>query len=308
MAHIPIRVSTLRGDQPIDFDAYVKINDKHVLYCRNGDSFEGVRLSRLKEKKLKKMFIIEEQETNYRNYLQRNIDMAYDASSGKPMETRAEIVQGATQAKTEEVLENAGNASVYNETKADVLRFVEFLNKESTALGHILNLENVDNSIAHHGVAVSSIAIGLAARLGIKDPKQTQMLSLGGLLHDYEHFHSGLKIGRPMGQFSPEELALYKKHPMDGLKRLQDKQHFDQQVLTIIREHEETVDGNGFPNGMKDNKIDGLALIVGSANRADRLLTFERMPRKDIPRNLMINFTGAYPLEHLKILGELLKI
>ena len=308
MAHIPVRVSTLRGDQPIDFDAYVKINEKYVLYLRKGDSFEGVRLTRLREKKLKKMFITDDQENNYRTYLQRNIEVAYDSKSGKPIETRSEIVQGATQARAEEVLEHPENAAVYNETKADVMRFVEFLNKEELALGHILNIENVDNSVAHHGVAVSSIAIGMANKLAIKDPKITQMLSLGALLHDYEHFHSGIKIGRPLADFPEAELKLYQQHPMDGVKRLQTQQHFDQQVLTIIREHEETIDGNGFPSKLIESKIDALALIVGSANRADRLMTFEHIPRKDLAKHLMLKFTGVHPLKHLQILGELLKV
>ena len=52
MDYVSIRVSTLRGDQKIDFNAYIKINEKMVLYLRRGDSFEGERLLRLKEKKL----------------------------------------------------------------------------------------------------------------------------------------------------------------------------------------------------------------------------------------------------------------
>ena len=51
---ISMRVSTLRGDLKIDFDVYVKINDKMILYIRRGDSFEGPRLKRLREKKTKK--------------------------------------------------------------------------------------------------------------------------------------------------------------------------------------------------------------------------------------------------------------
>ncbi len=39
MSHVPVRVSTLRGDQKVDFDAYIKINEKMVLYIRKGDSF-----------------------------------------------------------------------------------------------------------------------------------------------------------------------------------------------------------------------------------------------------------------------------
>ena len=57
MDYVSIRVSTLRGDQKIEFNAYLKINEKMVLYLRQGDSFEGDRLKRLKEKKLRKRLL-----------------------------------------------------------------------------------------------------------------------------------------------------------------------------------------------------------------------------------------------------------
>jgi len=308
MSHIPIRVSTLRGDQQIDFDAFVKINEKQVLYCRKGDSFEGARLSRLREKKLKKMFILEAEESLYRKYLERNIDMAFDKNSGKTLDVRSEIVQGATQAKTEEVMESADNATVYNDAKANVLRFVEFLTHEDKAIAHILRMENADQNIAHHGVSVSTLAVGLASRLGLKDTKQIQLLSLGALLHDFEHYHSGLNVTKPLDQFSKEELEKYKKHPQSGVERVQDKKHFDPQVLSIIAQHEEIIDGTGFPQGLKESKIDPMAILVGSANRIDRMLTFERVKREELPLQLMMKYTGVHPLEHLKILTDLIKL
>ncbi len=307
MSHVPIRVSTLRGDQPIEFDAYVKINDKHILFLRRGDSFEGARLSRLKEKKLKKMFILQDDEHNYRKYLERNIENAFDPKSGKPIETRTEIVQGATQARAEDVLENADNVDVYNDAKAGASKFVEFLNRENQALHQILTMENLDQNIAQHGVTVSSLAITLASRLGLKDSKQNQLLSLGALLHDYEHFHQPLNIARPLDQFTPEELELYKQHPINGSRRLQDKKHFDQSVLKIIAQHEEFIDGKGFPQGLPENKLDILSIIVASANKLDRLLSFEKVPRSEIPKQLMMRYTGCHPLEHLQILSEIIK-
>ncbi len=306
MAHIPVRVSTLRGDQKIDFDAYVKINDKHVLFLRRGDSFEGLRLKRLKDKKLKKMFILDQDEESYRKYLSQNIEKAFDPKSNNPIETRTDIVQGATQAKTEEVLEQADNAVVYEEAKEGAKRFAEFLFQEERAVSLILNMDNVDQSIAQHGVAVSSIALAIASKLGIKEPRQVQILSLGALLHDYWHFHQSLNIARPLDQFSPEELAIYKQHPVNGARQLQDKKHFDQGVLQIITQHEECANGQGFPQNLMESKIDPLALIVSSANKFDRLLTFEKVPKSDIPKQLMLRYTGAQPLEHLKIMGSIL--
>ena len=71
---VPIRVCTLRGDLKIDFDAFVQVAGKHILYLRKGDSFEGERLKRLKAKKLRKMYIRVEEEDLYRAYMNKNIE------------------------------------------------------------------------------------------------------------------------------------------------------------------------------------------------------------------------------------------
>lgn len=306
MSHVPIRVSTLRGDQKIEFDAYVKINDKFILYLRRGDSFEGPRLKRLKEKKLKKMFILNEDEANYRQYLSSNIDMAYSTTSGKSIDTRAEIIQGAQQANVEQVMENTDNVEAYNEAKEGAAKFAQFLTSEDQAVGAILGMENPDKNVAHHGVTVSTLATALAKRLAIVDPKQQQMLSLGALLHDFEHFHSGLDIARPLAQMTPEEMKLYKEHPMLGARRVQDKKHFDQTVINIIAQHEEYIDGKGWPQGLKESQMDPLSVIVASANAMDRLMTFEGVPRKEVAKRLMLNSVGQHPLQHLQMLGDIL--
>ena len=71
--YTPIRVSTLRGDLKIPFDAYVRVAGKYILYLRKGDSFEGKRLNKLKEKKLRTMFIPFDSLKHYRSYMTENI-------------------------------------------------------------------------------------------------------------------------------------------------------------------------------------------------------------------------------------------
>lgn len=306
MSHVPIRVSTLRGDQPIDFNAYVKINDKFILYLRQGDSFEGPRLQRLKEKKLKKMFILPEDEANYRAYLSRNIDMAYDKNSGKPLENRAQIVQGAQQSNAEAVMEDPTNMAAYNDAKDAALRFVEFLGQDEKAVASILNVENLDKSIAHHGVTVSTLANRIAARVGLVDPKLRQMLTLGALLHDFEHFYSELDIARPIAAMSETELKVYKSHPMNGAQRVQTQKHFDQSVINIIAQHEEFIDGKGWPQGLKESQMDPLAVFVASANSLDRIITFQGKRPKDAAKELFVSSVGKHPLQHLQILSELM--
>lgn len=306
MSHIPIRVSTLRGDQKIDFNAFVKINDKFILYLRQGDSFEGERLSRLKAKKLKKMFIVPEEENNYRNYVSRNIEMAYNKTSGVSMQNRADIIQGSQQSNTEAVMENPENEVLYLDTKDAAGKFAQFIMQEDEAFGQLMKIENTDQNLAHHGVTVSTLAVALAKKLGVTDEKQLQMLTLGSLLHDFEHAHSGVDIARPLDKFTQEELAIYKNHPRAGAQRLQDKKHFDQSVLNIIIQHEEYIDGKGYPMGLAENKLDPLAVIAASCNSLDRMITFEKVPRKEATKKLMVQHIGRHPLNHLQILSEIM--
>lgn len=306
MDYVSIRVSTLRGDQKIEFNAYVKINDKMILYLRRGDSFEGDRLKRLKEKKLRKMYILTDEEVSYRDYLQKNIETAYDDNSNKDMQTRAEVIQGAQQSNAEEVFENPESAECYNYAKDAAGKYVSFIMSNAQAMQTVMKIENTDKNISHHGVTVATLAIALASKLGLNDIKKSQLLTLGALLHDYGHHNSPLNLSQPLKSMSPADLAAWKRHPKEGAERVQDKKHFDQTVLNIIAQHEETIDGQG-PLGVKEKDQDPLAVIVSTANAVDRLITFEGVAQAEVAKKLMIDSVGKHPLNHLQFIGEIMK-
>lgn len=304
--YVSIRVSTLRGDQKIDFDTYLKIDEKWILYLRQGDSFEGSRLDRLKAKKLKKMYIATDDEVKYRHYMQKNIDMAFDDKSGKDIKTRSEIIQGAQQNNAEDVFEKPESAEAYSTAKEASAKYVDFLVKNNDAVKTILSSTNVDQNLAHHGVVVSTLAVALAEKLKIFDSKQRQLLALGGLLHDFGHFDSPLKLARPIKDFSKEELEIYKKHPLEGAQKVKDKKHMDLTVTNIIHQHEEKCDGSG-PLGYLEKQIDPMALVTSAANTVDRMITYEGVTKDQVVKKLMVDEMGKLPLEYIQTLGGILK-
>lgn len=306
MSHISIRVSTLRGDQKINFDAYVKINDKMILYLKKGDSFEGKRLKRLKDKKLRKMFILVDEEKKYLDYLQSNIDSAYDFTNNKDISSRAEIIQGSQQNNVEEIFENPENAASYLKAKEEASKYVQFILNSTDSINALLSVENTDQNIAHHGVNVSTMAVALANKLNIKDDKKIQLMALGALLHDYGHNKDHIALNIPIKDMKPEDYEIWKLHPKAGAETLQDKKHFDLTVLNIIMQHEEKANGTG-PLGIIEKNQDPYATIVATANTVDRLLTFEKVPKKDIPKTLTINYVGSHPLNHIKHLNDIIK-
>jgi putative nucleotidyltransferase with HDIG domain len=235
------------------------------------------------------------------------MDTAYDPSSNSPIENRAQIVQGIQQSNTEEVMENPDLPEVYTAAKDGAARYAEFLNSDVAAFQHIMNIENLDANIAHHGVSVSTLSLALAKRLGLSDDKQNHLLALGALLHDIGHFQTTLELNRPLKNFSAEEMLTYRNHPNDGRDKMSGKPHIDRSVLNIIQQHEEFIDGKGFPAGLTESKMDPLAVIVASCNALDRLLTFEGVKRSEAVKTLLLSGVGRYPLNHIQILGDILK-
>ncbi|MNT52868.1 hypothetical protein D3C72_1899160 [compost metagenome] len=87
---------------------------------------------------------------------------------------------------------------------------------------------------------------------------------------------------------------------------MQDKKHFDQTVINIIAQHEETSNGTG-PKGLREKDMDPLAVIVSSANAMDRLITFENVPKAEAAKKLMIDHVGKHPLNHIQMLNDIMR-
>jgi len=303
----PIRVSTLRGDLKLSFNLFIRVAGKHILYCREGESFEGSRLQRLKVKKIRQLFIMQDSESQYRQYLEQNINSAFDPKSDRPIEARAQIAHGLQQASTEEMMENPKSEGQFKIFCQDTSRHILFLLRENEALRAILNVENTNQSIAHHGVNVASLNIAVAQTLGISDSNKIEILALGGLLHDIEHHHSGLDVAKSLTEFSDEEKKTYFEHPDLGADRVQHTGFYPQGVLKIIRQHHETIGGNGFPSNLRETELDDTTMITSVSDAYDRLISYQGHEQKSALKALMMEKVGALKLEYIQALGQMLK-
>lgn len=301
--YFPISVGTLRGDKKISFDVYIRVGEKFILYCREGDSFEGQRLRRLKEKNLKELFVTKDQEVPYRLYLEENVEIAY--SSGKPLEVRVEIIQGYNQSLAESMIKDF-KPEVYNEAKSSCRRLNQFLMEDQRALPLFIALENENKDIAHHGVTVSTLAIYLAHALGMAE-RPLELLALGCFIHDIGHEDSNVDFRQPIEDIPADQLKLYKKHPLIGAEKVAALEPLDALVRSIILQHEEHADASGFPKKLAADEMDPLVLVAGLANAFDRLITFEGLKPKEALKSLLIKKLGAYPLDHFQTLQDLLK-
>jgi hypothetical protein len=133
-----------------------------------------------------------------------------------------------------------------------------FLGSRVRAL--MVDLAVKDRSTEEHTrrVALLACAVGEELRL----PRATlRHLAIGGLLHDMGKLRVDPAIlGKPSA-LDPDEFAAIKRHPEDGVRVLADLGGFAPQVLDLVLDHHERLDGAGYPRGLRCEQI-GLATRV----------------------------------------------
>jgi HD-GYP domain-containing protein (c-di-GMP phosphodiesterase class II) len=304
---VPIRVCTLRGDQKIPFDAFVHVAGKHILYCRHGDSFEGLRLNRLKAKRLQTMYIRSDDQAAYAKYLLENLEIAYDDSRPTPLDIRAQIIHGIQQDAAEKYIENPEGEFDYHKARDSVKRFTDYLKKAPDTAYAILRMENIDQSITHHGVTVATLSLLMTLEGRLRTTTPLHLMALGCLLHDIEHCYNGIDMSRPLTTLTASELQSYKEHPHTGRNRFVRAKFADPIVLNIIAQHEEHIDGSGFPNHLKEIDVHPLVVVAATANAYDRLVCFEQLSPREAFKSMQRDSMGAFPLGYIMTLQAILK-
>jgi putative nucleotidyltransferase with HDIG domain len=306
--YVPIRVSNLRGDLKIPFNAYVRVAGKYILLCRQGDSFEGQRLERLKSKKLQKMFIPEAEAAAFDAYIKENMERAYDVSPARPIEIRTQIIHGSLQTIAEDLMEETDNSDVYRVATEGAKKFNQFLSAEPGALKSLLEIKNVDYSAAHHGVIVAALSLAIAEEMKLAEarPMQMESLAVGALLHDVDHFYNNIDLTVHPDTLAGSARIIYQKHAFNGAERLANQSFYDPVVIDIIKHHDEKLDGSG-PLKVREKELDPFCMVVAAANHFDHYILYDNMPAKDALKRILIDKMGVVSLDYLKALQEALK-
>ncbi|SED13523.1 HD-GYP domain-containing protein [Paenibacillus sp. GP183] len=102
----------------------------------------------------------------------------------------------------------------------------------------------------------------------------------GGILHDIGKIGIEDDILRKEGTLSAEEYEKIKLHPVIGYQILKDANIFSE-LLPAIRSHHERIDGNGYPDGLKENEIPLIAKILTITDAFDAMIS-DRPYRKGL--------------------------
>lgn len=121
-----------------------------------------------------------------------------------------------------------------------------------------------DPYTASHIEEVAELVQSIAAAMGLPD-EDIERLALAGFLHDIGKQAIPSSILSKPSALTDEEFALVKTHVAIGVQLLE-YANVSPEIIRIVSEHHERLDGSGYPLGLKGEQISLSGQILGIAD------------------------------------------
>lgn len=134
----------------------------------------------------------------------------------------------------------------------------------------LTQLKSRDEYTAVHSLNVCVLSLTFGRALGLSK-SELNLLGLGALLHDIGKMRVPLKVLNKPGKLTKDEFEIMKSHPGMGYELIRGDKNIAPEVLTIVRNHHERLNGQGYPDKLVDNDISYFTKIVSITDVYDAI-------------------------------------
>ena len=131
------------------------------------------------------------------------------------------------------------------------------------------SVETRDPYTAGHHNHTALLATAIAAHMGL-DEERIEGIRVAAQIHDLGNIYIPAEILNRAGRLTEAEMALVRTHPRVGADIL-DGIPFPWPLQAIILQHQERLDGSGYPQGLRGEQISLEARIVAVAEVAEAM-------------------------------------
>ncbi len=182
----------------------------------------------------------------------------------KEMQKMREKVAGLEEVKLE-----------YNQVDKELKQAYKKLQKIIEGTAHIITkiVEIRDPYSTGHQPRVSKLAIAIAQEMKLSQDK-IEGIKIASLVHDIGKVNLPTEIVSKPSKLVEVEFNLIKNHPRVGYNILK-KVDFPWPIAEIVLQHQEKIDGSGYPRGLEGNEICIEAKILGVANVVEAMSSYK---------------------------------
>ncbi|MBU0900255.1 HD-GYP domain-containing protein [bacterium] len=178
------------------------------------------------------------------------------------------------------------------ETKKAMKGMIKELTENKEAMLELEKIKEYDKYTFTHSlnVCILSLLIGLELRLS---QDQLEELGVGALLHDVGKTFINNNIINKEEHLDSREYEEIKKHPLYSYKIISQDQSIGEMPKIIAYQHHERYNGFGYPQGLKDTKINKYAVMVSLGDVYDALIADRVYKRGLLPYEAMKIIIGS---------------
>ncbi len=255
----------------LNFQLYIPNETKSImgLFLQSDTVINGNNKVQLRE--VEKLYINEEDTLHYEAYVQQHIQ-TIALSEDIPLDDKAIIVYERASSVIDEMFRNPESLETAKNVKPVVDSFVNIILHDSKAVESLLKITAHDYYTHTHSINVSIYTLSLGSFLGIAGD-DLKTLGMAAVLHDIGKSKVNYNIINKNGKLTDVEFDEMKTHPAQGHTIALKLGISDERILSGIRHHHEKMDGGGYPDGIKEDRISQFARIIGVCDVFDALST-----------------------------------
>jgi putative nucleotidyltransferase with HDIG domain len=182
-----------------------------------------------------------------------------------------------------------GKSLHVGEARATVTAMVDSIIRHPDALVLLASLDNKDRSLVTHALAVCTLSLAFGRSLGFETEALVN-LGLGALLHDIGEIKLPDEVLDGSGSASEKDRALLERHTAIGAMMLKKLEGLPDNVIAIVHDHHERVDGSGYPRQLMGSEIGVQTKIVSIVDAYDSIISgvhgYERLSVDDALKSL----------------------
>jgi len=163
----------------------------------------------------------------------------------------------------------------YNQLERELQQSDEKLQKFIEGIAYIITeiVEIRDPYLIGHHQRVSKLATAIAQEMKLPQDK-IEGVKIASLVYDVGKVNLPAEIVSKPSKLVEVEFNLVKNHPRIGYEILK-KVNFPWPIAEIVFQHQEKIDGSGYPRGLKGTEILIEAKILGVANVVEAMSSYK---------------------------------
>ena len=257
-------------------------NDQFVIVLSENTTLTDANIERLKKLDVPAVFIKDEFDLS-KNFQQAAAVVKKDSAFTHDFEKVSKLAN--------QVFNELTDGKAARETTAKLAAHILPMADNHASINYLFDLAHMNTTLALHSERVA-IFSGIIAKWMHYKWEDIRTIVTAAFLHDVGKAEFSAEIITKRAEdMSADELETYKTHSQKGYNLLK-KLQFEEPVPTVVRYHHEQMNGNGFPKGLKGEKIHPFSRVIAVADAYDNLTSEREGTVKKTPFDAIRHFTS----------------